>query len=164
MDGPFRKAGLTRLPLWTAVFVALVCVVILAITAVREWSAHEADLGAAEVSLRSLARSLTQHVEDSFDLLDASMFGALSRLEAEGATPDVLKKLQKVLVARKESSRLIHGLAVADENGDWLTSSGAISSNLGDRPYFRHHRQSPSRDALVGPPVRRKTHGESPIT
>jgi hypothetical protein len=35
-----QKAGLIRLPLWTAVFVALICAMIVAITAVREWSAR----------------------------------------------------------------------------------------------------------------------------
>jgi diguanylate cyclase (GGDEF)-like protein/PAS domain S-box-containing protein len=164
MDANSRKAGLTRLPLWTAVFVTLVCVVILAVTGGREWSARQSDLAAAEVSMGNLARSLAQHAEDSFDLLDASLFGALSRLEAEGTSPDVLNKLQKVLIARKASSRLIHGLVVADENGDWLTSSGSMGDNLGDRPYFRHHRQSASRDALVGPVVRSKSSGEWIIT
>jgi len=51
MDANSRKAGLTRLPLWTAVFVALVCVVILAVTGAREWSARQSDLVAAEVSM-----------------------------------------------------------------------------------------------------------------
>jgi hypothetical protein len=74
--------------------------------------------------MRNLARSLTQHVEDSFDLLDASLFGALNRLEMEGAAPDVLAKLKKVLAARKESSRLLHRIMVVDENGEWLISSG----------------------------------------
>jgi hypothetical protein len=51
MDANSRKAGLTRLPLWTAVFVALVCVVILAVTGARELSARQSDLVAAEVSM-----------------------------------------------------------------------------------------------------------------
>jgi hypothetical protein len=164
MDTNSRKTGLTRLPLWTAVFVALVCVVILAVTGAREWSVRQSELVSAEVSMGNLARSLAQHVEDSFDLLDASLFGALSRLEAEGTSPEVLNKLQKVLIARKANSKLIHGLVVADENGDWLTSSGSTGANLGDRPYFRHHRQSASRDALVGSAVRSKSNGEWIIT
>lgn len=162
MDAASRKAGLNRLPLWTAVFVALVSAVILAVTGAREWSARQSDLAAAEISMGNLARSLAQHVEDSFDLLDASLFGALSRLEAEGASPEILEKLQKVLIARKESSRLIHGLVVADENGNWLTSSGLMGANLIDRPYFRH--QSASRDVFIGPAVRSKSNGEWIIT
>lgn len=163
-DGAHGKAGLNRLPLWTAIFVVLVCSAIVAVTAVQEWSARQTSLAVAETSMSNLARSLTQHVEDSFDLLDASIFGALSRLEAEGVTPDVLGKLQKVLVARKEGSKLIHGLVVADENGDWLTSSGLIGDSLADRPYFLFHRQSASRGALVGPAVRSKSNGEWIIT
>jgi PAS domain S-box-containing protein len=108
--------------------------------------------------MRNLARSLTQHVEDSFDLLDASLFGALNRLEMEGAAPNVLAKLK--LAARKESSRLLHRIVVVDENGEWLISSGSTGDNLCDRPYFRQHRQSASRDALVGPTVRSKTSDE----
>jgi Cache domain len=108
--------------------------------------------------MRNLARSLTQHVEDSFDLLDASLFGALNRLEMEGAAPNVLAKLK--LAARKESSRLLHRIVVVDENGEWLISSGSTGDNLSDRPYFRQHRQSASRDALVGPTVRSKTSDE----
>jgi hypothetical protein len=136
IDGAHGKAGLNRLPLWTAIFVVLVCSAIMAVTAVQEWSARQTSLAVAETSMRNLARSLTQHVEDSFDLLDASIFGALSRLEAEGVTPDVLGKLQKVLVARKEGSKLIHGLVVADENGDWLTSSGLMGDKSRRSPVF----------------------------
>jgi hypothetical protein len=52
----------------------------------------------------------------------------------------------------------------ADENGDWLTSSGSVIANLGDRPCFRRHRQSSSGDALLGPAVRGKSDGEWVIT
>jgi diguanylate cyclase (GGDEF)-like protein/PAS domain S-box-containing protein len=155
-----RKTGLIKLPFWTAAFVALVCVAIVSITAAGEWSAREGEIAASEISMRNLSRSLTQHAEDSFDLLDASIFGALSRLEAAGISPDELAKLQKVLVARKETSKLIHGLLVADENGDWLVSSGSMGENLADRPYFLHHRKSASRAAIVGEAVRSKTNGE----
>jgi hypothetical protein len=46
----------------------------------------------------------------------------------------------------------------ADENGDWLTSSGSAIALV------RHHRQSSSGDALLGPAVRGKSDGEWVIT
>jgi diguanylate cyclase (GGDEF)-like protein/PAS domain S-box-containing protein len=71
---------------------------------------------------------------------------------------------RKFPCATKESSRLVHGIGVADENGDWLISSGPKGENLGDRAYFRYHRQSASREALVGPAVRSESDGDWIIT
>jgi diguanylate cyclase (GGDEF)-like protein/PAS domain S-box-containing protein len=157
MDAVTHKAGAIRLPYFAAGFVALVCAAIVTITAVREWSAREADLAAEEVSMRNLARSLTQHIEDSFDLAEASIIGAASRLDAEGTTSEVVSKLQKVLVARKEGSRIIYGFAIADANGNWLATSGATGSNLSERAFFIHHKQSTSHDTFVGPAFRTTT-------
>src|SRR5664279_4491674 len=97
MDAVRHKMRLARLPLRAAVFVALVCVAILGMSAAREWSAREATLKVAEVELGNLARSLTQHAEDSFDLLDTSIVGVVSRLETDGTGAATLSKLQDIL-------------------------------------------------------------------
>jgi diguanylate cyclase (GGDEF)-like protein/PAS domain S-box-containing protein len=149
-----------RLPLRAAGFVALVCIIIPSMAAVREWRSRSANLATAEVSLGNLARSLTQHVEDSFDLLDASIMGVVSRLETDGADPATLEKLRTVLVARKERLKLIYALLICDENGNWLASSEPRGANFSDRAYFKHHQQSPNRDAFVGPAVKSKANGE----
>jgi diguanylate cyclase (GGDEF)-like protein/PAS domain S-box-containing protein len=125
-----------------------------------EWSARDASMQAAEVELVNLARSLTQHAEDSFDILDNSITGSVSRLETEGTDRDTLAKLRALLLLRKAASKRIHGIFVYDENGDWLTSSGPIGSNIGDRSYFQHHKQSPERDAFIGHPVKGKVDGD----
>jgi diguanylate cyclase (GGDEF)-like protein/PAS domain S-box-containing protein len=147
-----RKADLTRLPLWAAVFVALICAAILTLTALREWNLRETALKTAEVNMANLARSMLQHAEDSFDLMDASILGAVGRLDAEGTGPEVIANLRKILEARKASLGRIYGLAIIDENGNWITSSGAHGPNVSDREYFRHHQQSPARDVFIGPP------------
>src|SRR5665647_3858611 len=115
MDAVRHKIGLARLPFRAAVFVAMVCVAILGMSAAREWSAREATLKVAEVELANLARSLTQHAEDSFDLLDTSILGAVSRLETDGTNPATILKLQDVLVARKAASKRVNALAIIDE-------------------------------------------------
>src|SRR5450631_255912 len=159
-----HKAGLTRLPLLAAGFVALVCVAILGMSGWREWKARADILKDVEVDMANLARSLTQHAEDSLDLLDASILGAVGRLETDGVGPEVLPKLQKVLVARKVALQRIHGLVIADENGDWLVSSGAMGKNLSDREYFRHHQRSTAREAFVGQPIKSNTNDEWIVT
>ncbi|MGA7803254.1 diguanylate cyclase [Bradyrhizobium sp.] len=130
----------------------------------RELSTRDAAVAAADVSLRNLARSLTQHVEDSFDLAEASIIGVSSRLEADGAAPDVISKLQKIVAARKAGSRLIHAFVIVDSDGNWLTSSGAIGSNVSDRAYFIHHKQSSSHDSFVGPAIKSSVTGDWIIT
>src|SRR3954471_24416707 len=79
-----HKVGPTRLPLWAAAFVALVCVSIVGLSAWREWGLRDITLKAAEVDLANLAHSLTQHAEDSLDLMDTGIVGVVSRLETDG--------------------------------------------------------------------------------
>jgi diguanylate cyclase (GGDEF)-like protein/PAS domain S-box-containing protein len=154
MSASLVKTSLSRLPFRAGAFVALVCIAILGLSGWREWTAREASLRAAEIDLTNLARSLTQHAEDSFDLLDASILGAVGRLEADGADPAMLAKLSVVLIARVAATRRINSIIIYDENGDWLASSGLMGKNLRDRLHFQHHQQSAGRDAFVGPPIK----------
>jgi diguanylate cyclase (GGDEF)-like protein/PAS domain S-box-containing protein len=159
-----NTSGPTRLPLLAAVFVALICAAILGMTGWREWSLREDSLKAAEVDLANLARSLTQHAEDSLDLLDTGVVGVVSRLETDGTGPETLSKLRKVLAARKEALKRIYGIVVCDENGNWLASSGVMGANLSDREYFQHHKQSSARGAFIGRAVSSKIDGEWIVT
>jgi diguanylate cyclase (GGDEF)-like protein/PAS domain S-box-containing protein len=149
-----------RLPLWAAAFVAMVCVAILGMSGLREWSLRGASLAQAEIGLGNLARSLTQHAEDSYDLLDASILGLVSRIEVDGTSPTALARFRIVLVARKAALKRINSLVILDANGDWLISSGPMGSNLSDREFFRYHLQSAVREKFVGRPVRSVSTGE----
>ena len=150
------RAGQTRLPLWVAAFVALVCLAILGMSGWREWSSRQGTLRAAEAEMSNLARSMTQHAEDTIDLMDASILGVVFRLEADGTDPESLAKLQKILLGRKASLRRIRDLIIFDESGLRIASSDpsapAIPSVSG-REYFRHHLQSPAAEAFIGPPA-----------
>jgi diguanylate cyclase (GGDEF)-like protein/PAS domain S-box-containing protein len=154
-----HEPGLRRLPLRTATFVVLVCLVVMGMAGVPEWNSRGATLAAAEVDLGNLASLLTQHADDNFDLLDTSILGAVNRIETDGTGAETLEKLRNILVARKESLKRIHSLVIADENGDWLASSGTTGDNVGDLEFFQHHRQSTSRDAFIGQPVKINTNG-----
>jgi hypothetical protein len=145
---------------WAAVFVALICAAILALSGEREWDAREIVLKTAEVDMENLARSLTQHAEDSFDLLDASIIGVVTRLELDGTGPVTLSTLQKVIEARKAGLKHIHDLVICDERGNWLMASGAPGPDLSGHEFFRHHMQSDVRDAFMGHPFKSSTSGE----
>jgi diguanylate cyclase (GGDEF)-like protein/PAS domain S-box-containing protein len=154
-----RDTSLTRLPFWAAAFVALICIVLLGLSGWRAGIAREGELKNAEVDLANLARSLTQHAEDTFDLLDVSIIGVVSRLETEGTGPATISKLQNILEARKAGLKRIHGLFIYNESGLCLATSGLPGPDISDREYFNHHKQSAIRDALIGSPVRRRPGG-----
>lgn len=159
-----QKAGLSRLPLRAAAFVVLTCVVILGVSGWREWAARDAVLKGAETEMANVARSLKQHAEDSFDLLDSGVVGVVSRLEIDGTGPATIAKLATILEARKKAIDRIHSLAIVDDRGNWLTSPGTIGSTFSDDAFFRYHRLSPKREAHVGHPVKSLIDGEWVVT
>jgi|GEM_PF-7092726 len=87
-----RVLRLPRLPFWAAVFVSTVCIVIVALGGWREWTSRTVELTNAEVDMANLARSLTQHAEDTIELADASVVGLVGRLETDGAGPASIAK------------------------------------------------------------------------
>jgi diguanylate cyclase (GGDEF)-like protein/PAS domain S-box-containing protein len=156
MNAAPHKVGLSRLPLRAAAFVALVCVTIVGLSVWREWESREVTLKTAEVDLANLAHSLTQHAEDSLDLLDTGIVGVISRLETDGTGPDTISKLRKILVARKNGLKRIHNIVITDENGNSLASAMGTPINRADREYFVHHRQSAERGVFVSHPFKSK--------
>ncbi|MCK1362159.1 diguanylate cyclase [Bradyrhizobium sp. 199] len=164
MNAATQRAGWSRLPLRAAAFVALTCATILGVSGWREWAARDAVLRGAETEMANVARSLTQHAEDSLDLLDSGVVGVVSRLEMDGAGPATIAKLRTLLDARKKAIERIHSLAIIDDQGNWLTSPGTIASTLTDDAFFRYHQLSPKREAHVGRPVKSLLDGEWVVT
>jgi diguanylate cyclase (GGDEF)-like protein/PAS domain S-box-containing protein len=158
-----RDVGQKRLPRIAAAFVVMVCVAIVALSGWREWALRDAAVESAEVDVANLARSLTQHAEDTFELADSLIGGLVDRLEMDGTGPDAIAKLQDVIDLRKATLGRIRGLFVYDETGRWLATSENVNPaglNNGDRDYFRHHRSSPDRRTLIGNPVKSRSGGQ----
>ena len=166
MTGSRRELDKTRLPVWAAGFVTLTCVAILALSGWREWEARQLDLRDAEVEMANLARSLTQHADDSFELTDTILVGLVDRLETDGTGPTAIEKIQKFLRLRKSTGR-VHGIFVYDETGRWLATTEKVDLtvlNNSDRDYFQRHRASPDRGTLIGHPVQSRSAGQWIIT
>lgn len=164
MNAVTQRAGWSRLPLRAAAFVLLTCVTILGVSGWREWAAREAVLRGAETEMANVARSLTQHAEDSLDLLDSGVVGVVSRLEMDGTDPVTITKLTNLLAARKKAMGRVHSLAIIDDKGNWLTSPGTIGSTLNDDGFFRYHQLSPKREPHVGRPAQSLLDGEWVVT
>ncbi|MET4391246.1 diguanylate cyclase (GGDEF)-like protein/PAS domain S-box-containing protein [Bradyrhizobium sp. F1.4.3] len=164
MNVASQRAGWSRLPLRAAAFVLLTCATILGVGGWREWAARDAVLKGAETEMANVARSLTQHAEDSLDLLDSGVVGVVSRLEMDGTDPATITKLRSLLEARRKAIERVHSLAIIDDQGNWLTSPGTIASTLSDDAFFRYHQLSPKREAFIGHPVKSLLDGEWVVT
>jgi diguanylate cyclase (GGDEF)-like protein/PAS domain S-box-containing protein len=162
-----HKIGSKRLPLLAAAFVVLVCAVILGVSGAREWSSRTDTLKAAEVDMANLARSLTQHAEDSVDLASSILIGLVGALETDGASPEKIARTQSILNRRKATLGRIRGLFVYDENGRWLATTEAVNLtdyNNSDREYFKYHRDSADRNTRIGRPLLSRSSGQWTMT
>ncbi|MBV9982103.1 cache domain-containing protein, partial [Bradyrhizobium sp.] len=156
-----------RLPRLAGGFVALVCVAIIALSGWSEWASREKELSESEIELGNLARSLTQHADDTFELAQSLLTGIVLLLESEGADQGHIARLQAILDARRASLGRVRGLFVYDDAGAWLATTETVNLaayNNSDRDYFRYHKQSTDRSTLVGRPVHSKSGGQWVIT
>ncbi|MGO4669887.1 diguanylate cyclase [Bosea sp. 2RAB26] len=160
-------ANRSRLPFWAGVFVTIACLAILILSGWREWSAREAVLENAEIDMANLARSLTQHAEDSVELADATLLGLANRLESTGIESEALAGLQSFLNDRRTTLGRIRGLFVYDEIGEWVATTESVNLaglNNSDRAYFQHHRDIDDRQTFLGPPLQSRSGGQWIIT
>lgn len=155
-----------RLTFWVSVFVAVACVAIVAVSGWREWSSRRATLKSSETDMANLARSLTQHADDTFELTETVLNVLVGQLELEGTGPAAIAKIQAFLSRRKAANR-IRAVFIYDETGRWLATSEPVDFaglNNSDREYFQHHRAVADRGTFIGPPVRSRSGGQWIIT
>ena len=65
---PKRRITALSSATWLKAFVVAVCLVIVTLEAWRDWSERQDELLQAESMMTNLARSLTQHAEDTFEI------------------------------------------------------------------------------------------------
>jgi hypothetical protein len=128
-----RAGRPTRLPLAAAAFVVLVCVAILALSGWREWTSRQAALTDAEVDVTNLARSLTQHANDTFEIAEMLVIGLVNQLEGGGTGPGAMARLERAVDLRKGTLGRIRGLFVYDEEGRSTTPTATISGSIAVR-------------------------------
>ncbi|HWZ49350.1 MAG TPA: sensor domain-containing diguanylate cyclase [Herbaspirillum sp.] len=138
-------------------FVLLVCLILAAITAWSAWDAHEVQLHELETATQNMARSLSQHADDAFKEADTALFGLSERLAIDGASPQALERLHKLMVRRVEELPELHALFIIDKDGRAVANSRAIfdpTRNNAEREYFIFHKTHPDLGPYIGVPVR----------
>lgn len=145
----------------------LLCGTVLGLAIYRELEIRDSEIHAAEIEASNLARSLLQHVEDSFELADTALIGIAHRLETEGFHSEAISRLQSFLNLRKSTLPRIRGLFVYGADGSWIATSENIDLriyNNADRDYFRHHQTATDRRPFIGSPIRSRSGGQWILT
>lgn len=141
-------------------FVLAVCLIF---AAAEYWHGLETRAEArAQVQLDAfnLARSVSQHAEDSFQLADSTLSAIVENLHDYGTGPRNMALLKDFLRNEAARSTRIHGLFVYDAKGHWIATSvpnAPPNMNNSDRAYFAHHRDVDDPLPWLGPVVRSRT-------
>ncbi len=151
---PYRSYEQLRLFLIATVIFLLTCVI--SYTVWDIYREYQNTIRSVEAQSQSYAQALKEHAERTLSELDfilqsiadqTAQSGQLSRLSRE--------RLNEIL--RRQHSRVSRhvSLAIIDASGRMLASTLSDHGPLPmaeDRPFFQHHRATPSDQSLVSPP------------
>lgn len=156
---------LKRLPVtfWATVFVAIVCLSLVAIDGWRSLNARTELLASAERATANLARSMAQHADDTIKAADIALADVVERIETDGTGPQALQRMHALMEEQVRQVEQLQGLFVYDATGRWVVNSRPTmnrSLNNADREYFVHHLNSTDRGPHIGIPVVSRSTGK----
>ncbi|QEY63168.1 GGDEF domain-containing protein [Metapseudomonas lalkuanensis] len=146
---------------------SVVCLSLSLATAWQVWSARERTLAEIDTNNLNLAQTLDTYADGIITQSAMLLLGVIERLEAEGSGPAHLQRLQHLTERQESWLDQLNGLVIYDAHGNWLmSSSGHIpeGANSADRAFFIHHRDDPSPDIFIGPPIKSRSTGDWVLT
>ena len=115
----------------------------------------------------NLTQALVTYSEGIVRQSSLLLLGLVERLETEGSGPIQIQRLSALVNRQQPLMPQLSGITIYDNQGRWLMSSnGPIPSgaNSSDRAYFIHHRDDPSSEIFIGPPIQSRSNQEWVIT
>jgi diguanylate cyclase (GGDEF)-like protein len=152
---------------WLKAFVVVVCLIIVALEGWRDWDERDNEFGRIESEMKNLAKSLTQHAEDTFELADAILVDVVDRVETSGASPASIAQMDASLADRIQTLPRFKSVVVYGEDGFLLSSSlpgHRHKVNSRDMAFFQHHSTSPGNRWFFGPLIRDPLGGDWILT
>ncbi|NRR29067.1 sensor domain-containing diguanylate cyclase [Oxalobacteraceae bacterium] len=148
---------------WATLFVAVVCLALVAIDGWRSWNARAQRLLDMEQLSSNLARSMAYQANDTIKAADVGLADIVERIEADGVGTPALERVHQRMVAQVQQLPQLAGLFVFDDTGKWLVNSRpelTPSMNNADREYFIYHRDRPGRAPYIGVPLVSRSTGQ----
>ncbi|MCL6692872.1 diguanylate cyclase [Pseudomonas sp. R3.Fl] len=145
----------------------MICVSLALLTAWQTWSSRERTLRDVNTDMLNLTQALDSYAEGVVRQCEVLLLDLTDRVESDGLGPAQLARLQGLLERQQKVLSQVVGISLFDAHGRWLlVSHGSIppGANSADRAFFIHHRDNPSRDIFIGPPIRSRSSGLWVIT
>jgi diguanylate cyclase (GGDEF)-like protein/PAS domain S-box-containing protein len=162
---PNQMTGFHRLAL---LVIAIACLVPVGLDMRRIWNHRAAVIADSNRDTANLAHALAQHAEDAVRMIDGAIGGFVERVEHDGTGSEARERMDRFLTTRIALIPSAKALSFVDAQGTVIITSNPLLfwENLGGRPYFNVHRDSPARKTRIGAPTRSHVDGEwiIPIT
>ncbi len=110
----------------TALYVAAICLVILALEGWREWTSRSAVLGHSREDVAGLAHAARQHAEDTFEMASAAATAVARSLDRQHHTDELLARAAELMRSSVSASSRVVALYLFDAEGSWLASSEGL--------------------------------------
>src|ERR1700692_1671613 len=91
-------------------FVSLVCLLLVAITAWSAWNARAVQLHELDTDTENMSRSLAQHADDTFKAADTALVGVAEHIANDGASPKAIERMQKLLILQVQELPALQSL------------------------------------------------------
>ncbi|WP_085715150.1 diguanylate cyclase [Pseudomonas sp. B28(2017)] len=154
----------------THLVVLLLLVIGCSLVSLTIWSvlgSRERALDDVNVHGLNLTQALATYSEGIVRQSSLLLLGLVERLETEGSGPAQIERLKALVNRQQPLMPQLSGITIYDHQGRWLMSSNRpipAGANSSDRAYFIHHRDDPSREPFIGPPIRSRSTQEWVIT
>lgn len=133
----------------------------------KVWSSRERALAEVDVHGLNLTQALNTYTEGIVRQSSLLLLGLVERLEAEGDGPAQIQRIKTLIDSQQSLMPQLSGITIYDRHGHWLMSSNRpipAGANSSDRAYFKHHRDDPSRESFIGPPIQSRANHEWVVT
>ena len=130
-------------------------------------ASRDRTLAEIDVHGLNLTQALVTYSEGIVRQSSLILLGLVERLETEGSGPTQIARMNQLVARQQPLMPQLSGITVYDRAGRWLMSSNRpipVGANSSDRAYFIHHRDDPSREPFIGPPIRSRANQEWVIT
>jgi diguanylate cyclase (GGDEF)-like protein len=115
----------------------------------------------------NLTQALATYSEGIVRQSSLLLLGLVERLETEGSGPVQIQRLSALVNRQRPLMPQLSGITIYDNQGRWLMSSSRqipAAASASDRAYFIHHRDDPTPEPFIGPPIRSRSNQEWVIT
>lgn len=154
----------------TRLVMLLLLVIGCSLTSLTIWkvlSSRDRALAEVDVHGLNLTQALTTYTEGIVRQSSLLLLGLVERLETEGSGPVQIQRISTLINRQQPLMPQLSGITIYDHQGRWLLSSNRAipeGANSSDRAYFIHHRDDPSAEPFIGPPIQSRANHEWVVT